>query len=106
MSLVFDTLAVRMEGAVLYEEISAPPMNLLGPELVHDLVSLIQRAEADAVWLDQPSLACRCARLFREIFGSADRQVSCRRPRGSPGAGQHNLARATRGLPPGLRSLR
>ena len=26
---------------------SAPPMNLLGPELVRDLVSLIQRAEAD-----------------------------------------------------------
>ena len=28
-------------------EISAPPMNLLGPELVRDLVALIQRAEAD-----------------------------------------------------------
>ena len=28
-------------------EINAPPMNLLGPELVRDLVSLIQRAEAD-----------------------------------------------------------
>src|SRR6185295_9524440 len=28
--------------------IAAPPMNLLGPELVRDLVSLIQRAEADA----------------------------------------------------------
>jgi enoyl-CoA hydratase/carnithine racemase len=32
---------------VLFAEISAPPMNLLGPELVRDLVSLIQRAEAD-----------------------------------------------------------
>jgi enoyl-CoA hydratase/carnithine racemase len=28
-------------------EIAAPPMNLLGPELVRDLVGLIQRAEAD-----------------------------------------------------------
>ena len=43
-----ETLAVRREGAVLFAEIAAPPMNLLGPELVRDLVSLIQRAEADA----------------------------------------------------------
>ena len=44
---VFETLTVRKEGAVLFAEIAAPPMNLLGPELVRDLVSLIQRAEAD-----------------------------------------------------------
>jgi enoyl-CoA hydratase/carnithine racemase len=44
---VFETLAVQREGAVLFVEISAPPMNLLGPELVRDLVSLIQGAEAD-----------------------------------------------------------
>jgi enoyl-CoA hydratase/carnithine racemase len=43
----FETLTVRPEGAVLFAEIAAPPMNLLGPELVRDLVSLIQRAEAD-----------------------------------------------------------
>jgi enoyl-CoA hydratase/carnithine racemase len=47
MSLVFETLAVRQDGAVLFADISAPPMNLLGPELVRDLVSLIQRAEAE-----------------------------------------------------------
>jgi len=47
MSLTFETLSVRAEGAVLFVDISAPPMNLLGPELVRDLVSLIQRAEAD-----------------------------------------------------------
>jgi enoyl-CoA hydratase/carnithine racemase len=41
------TLNVSTEGAALFAEISAPPMNLLGPELVRDLVSLIQRAEAD-----------------------------------------------------------
>ena len=44
---MFDTLTVREEGAVLFAEIAAPPMNLLGPELVRDLVSLTQRAEAD-----------------------------------------------------------
>ena len=46
-SLAFETLTVRAEGAVLFAEIAAPPMNLLGPELVRDLVSLIPRAEAD-----------------------------------------------------------
>src|SRR5262249_11800248 len=29
-------------------EIAAPPMNLLGPQLVRDLISLIQQAEADS----------------------------------------------------------
>ena len=45
--MVFETLIVHKEGDVLFVEINAPPMNLLGPELVRDLVSLIQRAEAD-----------------------------------------------------------
>jgi hypothetical protein len=45
--MIFETLKVSREGAVLFVEIAAPPMNLLGPELVRDLVSLIQRAEAD-----------------------------------------------------------
>jgi enoyl-CoA hydratase/carnithine racemase len=40
-------LNVRQDGAVLFAEIAAPPMNLLGPELVRDLVDLIRRAEAD-----------------------------------------------------------
>ena len=43
----FETIKVRREAAVLFAEISAPPMNLLGPELVRDLVSLIQQAETD-----------------------------------------------------------
>ena len=47
-SWTFETLTVRIDAGVLFAEISAPPMNLLGPELVRDLVSLIQRAEADA----------------------------------------------------------
>jgi enoyl-CoA hydratase/carnithine racemase len=60
MPLDFETLRVRTEGAVLFADISAPPMNLLGTELVRDLVSLIQRAEADAA-------------LQVLVFGSADR---------------------------------
>ena len=43
----FETLNVQADGAVLLVEIAAPPMNLLGPELVRDLVALIQQAEAD-----------------------------------------------------------
>src|SRR5215831_12305016 len=38
MQFDFDTLRVRLEGAVLFADISAPPMNLLGTELVRDLV--------------------------------------------------------------------
>ena len=45
---VFETLNVRAEGAVLQVQIAAPPMNLLGPELVRDLVVLFQRAETEA----------------------------------------------------------
>ena len=42
-----ETLNVTQEDGVVFAEIVAPPMNLLGPELVRDLVTLIQRAEAD-----------------------------------------------------------
>jgi enoyl-CoA hydratase/carnithine racemase len=42
-----ETITVHIDGPVLLAEILAPPMNLLGPELVRDLVSVIQRAEAD-----------------------------------------------------------
>jgi enoyl-CoA hydratase/carnithine racemase len=45
--VAFETLNIRWQGGVLFAEIAAPPMNLLGPELVRDLVSLIQRAEAE-----------------------------------------------------------
>jgi len=55
----FETLAVRTEESVLFAEIGAPPMNLLGPELVRDLVSLIQQAEADDI-------------VQVLVFGSAD----------------------------------
>lgn len=45
--ILFETLTVLKEGGVLFVEIKSPPMNLLGPELIRDLVSLIQQAEAD-----------------------------------------------------------
>lgn len=45
--MTFETLRVGREGAALFVDITAPPMNLLGPEVVRDLVSLIQQAEAD-----------------------------------------------------------
>ena len=45
----YEKLRVRTEGSVAFAEIAAPPMNLQGPELVRDLVSLIQQAEGDDV---------------------------------------------------------
>jgi enoyl-CoA hydratase/carnithine racemase len=43
----FETLSVRDEAPVLFASIAAPPMNLMRPELVRDLISVIQLAEAD-----------------------------------------------------------
>ena len=42
-----NTIATQRDGEVIFAEITAPPMNLLGPELVRDLVSLIRSAEED-----------------------------------------------------------
>jgi enoyl-CoA hydratase/carnithine racemase len=42
-----NTIKTQTEGAVLFAAIAAPPMNLLGPDLVRDLVSLIRHAEDD-----------------------------------------------------------
>jgi len=38
----FEVLKTRSEGQVLFAEIDNPPLNLLGPGLVRDLVALIQ----------------------------------------------------------------
>ena len=46
-SWTFETLTVAVDAGVLVAEIAAPPMNLLGPEFVRDLIALIGRAEAD-----------------------------------------------------------
>jgi hypothetical protein len=79
--LVFETLNVRREAAVLFVEISAPPMNLAGPELIRDLVSLIQQAEADEtsssarIQKRRPRLfhcSCRCNPNQRESRGSSE----------------------------------
>jgi len=43
-----ETIQLHAEGSVLFATIKAPPMNLLGPEMVRDLVSLIQQVEADS----------------------------------------------------------
>ena len=45
--MVFETLTGRKEGAVLFANIAAPPMNLLGPELVRDRIYSVQRTEGD-----------------------------------------------------------
>jgi len=37
----FETLKTRVEGSVLHVSIDAPPINLMGPKLVRDLVDLI-----------------------------------------------------------------
>ena len=42
-TMELETLHVRQDGAVLFADIAAPPMNLLGIELV-DLVSLSGRS--------------------------------------------------------------
>jgi hypothetical protein len=44
---LLQTITTRTEGAVLFAEIAAPPMNLLGPELVRDIVSLVRNVEGD-----------------------------------------------------------
>jgi enoyl-CoA hydratase/carnithine racemase len=45
--MTLETIKVRRERAVVFADITAPPMNLLGTELIRDLVSLIRQAEAD-----------------------------------------------------------
>ena len=42
MAKYYETLRLEQTGTVLFATIDAPPMNMLGPELVRDLVSLIE----------------------------------------------------------------
>lgn len=44
---VFETITAHKERGVLFAYIAAPPMNLLGLELIRDLITLIQQTEAD-----------------------------------------------------------
>lgn len=41
MTTSFETIATRREGKVLYATFNAPPINLIGPEVVRDLVGLL-----------------------------------------------------------------
>ncbi|MER8182997.1 enoyl-CoA hydratase/isomerase family protein [Kitasatospora sp. NPDC094015] len=42
----YGTIEVRVDGGVLTAVFGAPPMNLIGPEVVRDLVGLIEELEA------------------------------------------------------------
>ncbi|SEO46413.1 enoyl-CoA hydratase/isomerase family protein [Actinacidiphila rubida] len=41
MTSSFETITTRLDGRVLYATFDAPPINLIGPELVRDLVTLL-----------------------------------------------------------------
>jgi len=43
----FQTMSVHRDRGVVFASIGAPPLNLIGPEVVEDLVTLIQQSEAD-----------------------------------------------------------
>ena len=48
MTQMYRTLRVaRIDEGVLSVVIDAPPMNLIGPELVRDLVTLLSELESD-----------------------------------------------------------
>ncbi|MFD6285798.1 enoyl-CoA hydratase/isomerase family protein [Streptomyces sp. NPDC060205] len=42
MTASYETIRTRRDGHVLYATFHAPPINLIGPELVRDLVGLLQ----------------------------------------------------------------
>jgi enoyl-CoA hydratase/carnithine racemase len=44
--LAVDTLDVRIDSKVLYATLNSPPLNLIGPELVRDLVTLVHYLES------------------------------------------------------------
>jgi enoyl-CoA hydratase/carnithine racemase len=46
MNLSLETIQTRLDGHVLYATFSAPPINLIGPEVVRDLVTLIDELYA------------------------------------------------------------
>lgn len=44
--LAADTLDIRIDNRVLYATLNSPPLNLIGPELVRDLVNLVLYLES------------------------------------------------------------
>lgn len=59
MTASYETISTRLDGNVLSATFNAPPINLIGPELVRDLVGLLEE-------LSQPA----AARVV--VFDSAD----------------------------------
>ncbi|MDR6632609.1 enoyl-CoA hydratase/carnithine racemase [Phyllobacterium sp. 1468] len=55
----YQTLRTHSESGVLFAEIDSPPMNLIGPALIQDIVTLIPKLEAE----DGPRVV---------VFSSAD----------------------------------
>lgn len=47
MEYKFPTIQTNLEGGVLFASFNNPPINLVGPELVRDLVDLLDRLERD-----------------------------------------------------------
>jgi enoyl-CoA hydratase/carnithine racemase len=45
--LNLEAIETRLEGGVLFASLNAPPLNLLGQTMIHDLVDLVQHVEAD-----------------------------------------------------------
>jgi enoyl-CoA hydratase/carnithine racemase len=45
--LKLDAIRTRREGRVLFATLDAPPLNLIGPAIVNDLVTLVQHLETD-----------------------------------------------------------
>ena len=42
MTASYETLTTRLDGTVLSATFHAPPINLIGPEVVRDLVGLLE----------------------------------------------------------------
>ncbi|WP_431102994.1 enoyl-CoA hydratase/isomerase family protein [Roseateles noduli] len=61
MSYNFATIKTRLEAGVLFAQIDNPPLNLVGPELVRDLVDLLNTLEQDI-------------EVHVVVFSSADKQ--------------------------------
>jgi hypothetical protein len=114
----FQTLNTRTEGAVLFSEISCPPMNLLGTALVADLVmgrarALEVIASADdsmpgwlTLRLDQSGASRSGTRPARGRARTLDRALSARRAAYAQRASSRDHAGSRSGFPERLKTIR